>query len=215
LQSGHVGSEEVFLASLVGPTGAPGPTGATGDAGPPGIGGLGYSGSFWDATIQGSDGLVSTNVNTAYPIYFSGADNANNAGVSVVRCSGDEARPDGYPAVPKSCITFSHPGVYNIAFSAQLYRTAGGNADVYSFWLRSGGENVPDTNTDITLISNGQKQVAAWNFFVPVTCNGSCSNYQLMWSYSGSHSNLWYEGPQSNPARPAIPSIIMTVNQVR
>ena len=215
LTNGGVGSVEVFLASLIGPTGAPGPTGATGAAGPPGVSGMGYSGSFWDVTIQGGDGLVSTGTNTAYPIYFSKADTANNSGVSIVRCEGDQVRPDGYPAVPKSCITFSHGGVYNIAFSAQLYRTSGGNADVFSFWLREDGNNVPDTNTDLTLISNGQKQVAAWNFFVPVTCNGSCSTYQLMWSVSGGNSNLWYEPAHTGPARPAIPSVILTVNQVR
>ena len=215
LTKGGVGSVEVFLASLIGPTGAPGPTGATGAAGPPGVGGLGYSGNFWDVTTQGGDGLVSTSINTAYPVYLSEADTANNSGVSVVRCAGDADRPDGYPAVPKSCITFSHAGVYNISFSAQLYRTAGGSADVFSFWLREDGHNVGDTNTDVTLVANGQKQVAAWNFFVPVTCNGSCSTYQLMWSVSGGHSNLWYEAPQTNPARPAIPSVILTVNQVR
>jgi len=215
LTKGNVGSEEVFLASLIGPTGAPGPTGAAGAAGPSGVGGLGYSGSFWDVTTQGGDGLVSTAVNTAYPIYLSEADATNNAGVHVVRCAGDADRPDGYPSLPKSCLSFSHPGVYNIAFSAQLFRSAGGSADVFSFWLRENGVNVPDTNTDLTLISNGQKQVAAWNFFVPVSCNGSCSTYQLMWSVTGSHSNLWYEPPQTNPARPAIPSIIVTVNQVR
>lgn len=214
-KNGGVGSEKVFLASLIGPTGEPGPTGATGEAGPSGIAGFGDSGSFWDDTAQGGDGLVSTSISTAYPIYFSDGDTANNQGIHIVRCEGDEARPDGYPALPKSCIKFSKAGVYNIAFSAQLYRTAGGNADVYSFWLRENGQNVADTNTDITLISNGQKQVAAWNFFVPVHCNGTCSTYQLMWSATGSHSNLWYEAPQSNPARPAIPSVIMTVNQVK
>lgn len=26
---------------------------------------------------------------------------------------------------------------------------------------------------------------------------------------------FWYQGPQLNPTRPAIPSVILTVNQVR
>jgi hypothetical protein len=86
---------------------------------------------------------------------------------------------------------------------------------VVSFWLRKDGVNVPASDTDVTLMSNGQKLVAAWNFFVPVTCNGSCSNYQLMWSANASNTNLWYQGEQTNPARPTIPSVILTVNQVK
>jgi hypothetical protein len=143
------------------------------------------------------------------------ADTTNNQGVTVATCAGDASKPTGYPVIPQSCINFTHPGVYNIAFSAQLYRTAGGNADVLSIWLRKDGVDVPDTNTDITLQSNGQKYVAAWNFFAPVTCNSTCSSYQLMWSYDGANTNIWYQAPGSNPSRPAIPSIILTVNQVK
>jgi hypothetical protein len=112
-------------------------------------------------------------------------------------------------------LTFTHPGVYNIAFSAQLYRTRGGNPDVVSLWLRKDGVNVPSSNTDVTLLSNGQKLVAAWNFFVPVTCHGSCSKYQLMWSANAENTNLWFEREQDNPARPSTPSVILTVNQVK
>ena len=202
------------MASLVGATGATGATGAAGVCATPTVV-AGDSGSFWDDTTQGGDGLLSQNINTAYPIYLGQADTVDNSGVTVATCAGDAAKPAGYPTTPKSCLTFTHPGVYNIAFSAQLYRTAGGNSDVVSFWLRKDGVNVPDSNTDVTLMSNGQKLVAAWNFFAPVTCNGSCSTYQLMWSYDGAHTNIWYQGEQTNPARPAVPSVILTVNQVK
>lgn len=129
-------------------------------------------------------------------------------GISVQSGAGDEAGRSSY-------ITFSNPGVYNIAFSAQLFRTQGGSADTVSIWLRQNGANVPDTNTDVTLLSNGQKVVAAWNFFVDISCDDSgCDSVQLMWSFDNTHTNIYYQSPQSNPARPAIPSIIMTVNQV-
>lgn len=201
-----------------GPQGEQGPIGLTGPAGADGEDGLtgfGDSGSFWDTTIQGYDGLVSTAVGTAYPMYFSDADTLNNQGVTIERCAGDETKPAGYPATPKSCITFTTPGVYNIAFSAQLWRTQGGDESVVSIWLRKDGENVPLTNTDITMQSNGQKRVAAWNFFAPVECTPTCSTYQIMWSSSEQYSNLWYQAAQTSPARPEIPSIILTVNQVK
>ena len=128
-----------------GPIGSPGPQGPKGDAGLQGIqgipgpkgdtgatgtSGLGDSASFWDSTTQGYDGLVSKSINTAYPMYFSDADTVNNVGITVERCAGDQIKPAGYPVTPKSCITFTHPGVYNIAFSAQLWRTQGGDESV-------------------------------------------------------------------------------------
>jgi hypothetical protein len=211
LSAGNIGRESVFFASLVGPkgdAGPAGPPGATGPQGPAGELGSGDSASFWDTTTQGFDGAVSRAVNTAHPMYFGQYDDVNNTGISVISGLGD---------VPgrSSNITFSKPGVFNIAFSAQLNRTQGGNETVVSIWLRKNGVNVPDTDTDITLIANGQKVAAAWNFFAPVSCDVTCDSYQIMWSFNGEHTNIWYEGPRSNPTRPGLPSIIMTVNQVK
>lgn len=221
LSQGHVGSELVFLASLVGPTGSPGPQGTPGPQGPTGetgaqgpqgipgtITGFGDSGNFWDVTTQGPAGGISSATNTAYPVYLGQADTANNQGVSVTSGPGDASGRASY-------LTFTHAGEYNIAFSAQLLRTQGGSTDIVSIWLRKNGVNEPNTNTDITLVANGQRHVAAWNFFVPVTCNPTCDTYQLMWSADGSYTNLWSQAAQTNPDRPAIPSVILTVNQVK
>ncbi len=210
---GPIGPQgEQGMPGTIGPAG---PTGPACRNGTDGISGLGDSGSFWDETVQGFDGLISNGIDTAYPMYLGDADTANNRGITVERCEGDAVKPAGYPYTPKSCLTFTHPGVYNIAFSAQLWRTRGGDTSVISIWLKSNTGNVPLTNTDVTMQSNGQKLVAAWNFFVPVTCNGTCTTYQLMWSATKENSNLWYQAAQTNPARPAIPSIIVTVNQVK
>lgn len=213
-----------------GPQGIPGVDGAEGSQGQPGVAGqdgrdgrdgadgvsgFGDSGAFWDVTIQGNDGLVSTSVDTAHPMYLGSADTTNNRGVTIERCAGDQTKPALYPSIPKSCITFTNPGVYNIAFSAQLWRTQGGNQDVISIWLRKNGVNVAETRTDVTLLSNSVKSVAAWNFFAPVECSTTCDTYQLMWSYTESHTNLWFEAATTNPSRPDIPSVIVTVNQIR
>lgn len=201
-----------------GPIGLPGlagRNGADGADGRDGASGFGASGSFWDITIQGDDGLVSSEHDVAYPLYFGEADLVNNDGITVERCAGDQAKPALYPVIPKSCITFTDPGVYNIAFSAQLWRTQGGDESVISIWLRKNGVNVADTRTDVTLKANSQKLVAAWNFFAPVTCSTTCDQYQIMWSFTDPHANIWYEGNAVNPTRPDIPSIIMTVNQVK
>jgi hypothetical protein len=176
---------------------------------------LGDVGSFFDVTTQGweSSPVVSRQVNTAFPVYLSDADPAVTDGVSVVHGDGDVN-------THKSYVTFTRPGIYNIAFSAQIARTQGGSTALTSFWLRKNGVNVPASNTDVTLQAGAGKLVAAWNFFVPVTCATvanvtTCDQYQLMWSYDSQYINLWYDAGQSSPARPATPSVILTVNQVQ
>ncbi|NCY16081.1 MAG: collagen-like protein [Actinobacteria bacterium] len=202
-------------AGPTGPTGATGPTGeqgipgptgatgATGATGPAGTSGFGDMGSFWDDTTQGD-----VNVNpafladTAYAMQFDQADTANNLGVSIT--AGSE-------------ITFTHPGVYNLAFSAQLTRSQGGGSSALSIWLAMNGTNVPASSTDVSLQSNAIRLVAAWNWFVPVTCTapGDCDSYQIMWSSESPYISLLAAPEQTGPSRPAIPSIILTVNQVR
>ncbi len=213
--AGNGGTVDEFLTSLVGANGADGAPGATGPQGPAGTGGLGDVGSFFDLTTQGWDSSpeVSKQVNTAFPIYLSDSDPSVTDGVTVLHGNGDEVSL-------KSHITFSRSGIYNIAFSAQLHRTQGGSTATTSFWLRKNGVDVPATNTDVTLQAGAGKLVAAWNFFVPVTCSTvvyvtTCDQYQLMWSYADLHINIWFEDVQSNPTRPSTPSVIVTVNQVQ
>jgi hypothetical protein len=213
--AGNPGTVEEFLASLKGEQGIQGERGPIGLQGPAGTGGLGDVGSFFDLTTQGWDSspAVSRQVNTAFPVYLSDSDPSVTDGVTVVHGPGDVN-------THKSYITFTRPGVYNIAFSAQLRRTQGGSTATTSFWLRMNGTDVPATNTDVTLQAGAGKLVAAWNFFVPVTCSTvanitTCDQYQLMWSYADQYINIWYEGAQTNPTRPTTPSMILTVNQVQ
>ena len=191
------------INGAVGPIGPAGPTGATGSTGPQGpagASGLGDSGSFWDVTTQGDDGPGGYLPDTAYAMRFGQADTANNQGISISN---------------GSRVTFSNSGVYNIAFSAQVTRSQGGSSSNISIWIRRNGVDVPDSATDFTLQANSQRYVAAWNFFVPVTCATTCDYYELMWSAESEYTALVALPAQTGPVRPAIPSIIMTVNQVK
>ncbi len=191
---GNEGTEADFIASLKGDQGD------KGDPGAPGTGGLGDFGSFWDTTNQGDRNLdPSFQADTAYSMTFNNSD-PGNVGVSMT--SG-------------SRITFSRPGTYNIAFSAQISRSQGGSANLVSIWLARNGSNVADSTTDLTLVSNGHRYVAAWNFFVEVECDPTCDYYQLKWSSDLQYTGIIYDPPRSNPSRPAVPSVILTVNQVQ
>ena len=212
---------DIWLANLASPTPSAtsvsdflfslkGDKGDKGDPGADGSTGFGSFGSFWDIESQGYGNSVSTEPGIAYPMYFGLSDAANN-GVAIVAGDGDASDHASY-------ITFDNPGIYNISFSAQLLHS-GGSSSTVSIWLRKNGLNVPETNTDITLANNNGKAVAAWNFFVAVECPTvdsvtTCDNYQLMWSYSGTDTKILYQDPSTSPDRPAIPSIILTVNQV-
>lgn len=110
-------------------------------------------------------------------------------------------------------ITFSNPGLYNVAFSLQLGKTDN-KTNVVTIWLSKNGLNVPDSATDLYLSDSNLKSrtVAAWNFFVAAS---SGDFVQLMISASNNLETSILAAPaQTNPDRPAVPSTILTVNQV-
>jgi len=114
--------------------------------------------------------------------------------------------------------TFSKPtmfvvgntGVYNVVFSAQLNRTSGGSAQIVSIWLRKNGVDVPNTATHVSVQANAGKLVASWNFFVDMTPSDTI---QIMWSQNGA-IQLLSEPEDLVLPHPAIPSVIVTINQV-
>lgn len=107
-------------------------------------------------------------------------------------------------------ITMAKVGVYNIQFSAQIYKSGGGTSLV-DIWLRKNGSNVAQSNTEIQVIGNTGRTLAAWNFVVQASAG---DYFELAWSSADTGVYLDAVGTQSNPTRPAIPSVILTVTQV-
>jgi len=110
-----------------------------------------------------------------------------------------------------SRIKMLNAGKYNIAFSAQIYQT--NNTANVNIWLSKNGSPVSNTNTKVNLNSNNHYLVAAWNFFVDAAAN---DYYEIIWSSSSTNTTIQYD-PEvtiSGNVHPAIPSIILTVNQV-
>lgn len=170
----------------VGPIGAQGVPGAVGPTGP--AGGFGGYGAFLDLQTQ-------TNTAPGNPLAILLRTTDLSSGVSIV----DNAQ-----------VTVSQAGVYNIAFSAQIAKTDAGTDTVY-IWLRINGVDVPDSNTAVVLVGGGAKQVAAWNFVVPL---GAGQQATLMWASLDANARILYEDDTATPYGPAIPSMIVTVNQV-
>jgi hypothetical protein len=147
-------------------------------------------GQFSDTTTQ------SGSANTAYAKRLNTIDFAHNVLIE----SG-------------SRIKVLNTGIYNLQFSTQLENTANTNI-TFDIWLAYTGSNVANTNTQIDCSkSSGQlgRVVAAWNYMLPIQSN---DYVELMWSCNASTGQLHSSGIQTNPTRPAIPSVIATLTQI-
>ncbi len=116
----------------------------------------------------------------------------------------------GVSVVSSSRITIANAGIYNIQFSAQLQKTSGGD-DQIDIWLAKNGSNVANSNTTMLLHSNPGYEVAAWNFLVQAN---AADYYELYWSSADTTAEIHASAAGTNPTRPAIPSVILSVTQV-
>ena len=117
---------------------------------------------------------------------------------------------DGVSITNGSRITVANTGIYNVQFSAQLDKTTGSPA-IVNIWLMYTGSNVPRSDTELTVNGSQAKHVAAWNFMLPIVAN---DYVELMWRTDDVGARILYQGSSSNPSRPEIPSVIVTVQQV-
>ncbi len=170
--------------------GAQGPQGWQGAQGPQGLPGLlqGIYGSYLDTTTQ-------TNLTPGVPIPMKLNTVISQRQITVI---------DG------SKIKVTTAGTYNVQFSAQMFHSAN-DATTAEIWLRVNGNDLAASNTVFTFARKDDKYVAAWNFMIDLAANDF---FQLMW-YSIDSTVAIVNVPESlAPARPSVPSLILTVNQV-
>ena len=116
-----------------------------------------------------------------------------------------------YLGSPTSRVYFQKSAVYNIQFSLQL-QSSSASTKLVAIWARINGTDVPNSATDITIAGSNTQQVAAWNFLLPMNAG---QYFELIWASDSTDVSLYYSAAQTSPyARPAIPSVIMTVTQV-
>jgi hypothetical protein len=141
-------------------------------------------GSFYDTTTQ-----TAAVINTAYAMTF----NTTDLSFGVTRGS------------PTSRIYVDRPNVYNVQFSAQVDKTAGGVALVW-VWLRKNGVNVPDSAGQIRIQGNNAEILAAWNYILQLNAG---DYIELMWEVDNTSVILLAEA--ASAVHPSVPSIILTV----
>ena len=105
------------------------------------------------------------------------------------------------------------PGVYNLAFSAQMVKTGGNSSTHAHIWLSQNGSDVAYSASQIGFPSNSVYVVAAWNFFFETTV---VNEYvELKWEINSNVDNQLFVKYQSASGNvPEIPSLIVTINKV-
>jgi hypothetical protein len=142
-------------------------------------------GSFYDTTTQ-----TAAVINTAYAMTFNSTD--LSVGVTV--------------GSPTSRIYVDTHNVYNIQFSAQLDKTAGGVGLVW-IWLRKNGTDVPSSTGQIRIQGNNAETLAAWNYLLDMNAG---DYFELMWEVDDITVEILAE--PASAVHPAIPSVILTVS---
>lgn len=181
-------------SGIPGPTGPEGPQGPQGPKGDPGsttISGISH-GSFYDVLTQSVTQIQ------------------ESTGIPVMVRNTDTDATQGFSIVDSSKITAANTGIYNIAFSIQLHNTGGGGSGItVEIWLSKNGISVPDTNTRVTVNTNSPYVVSAWNFFQKLEED---DYVQIMWATDNHHIVMPHN--TGLMGGPAIPSAIITVNQI-
>lgn len=152
----------------------------------------GYYGSFYSSLDQ-TDGT------TPHLMFCENTADADGVAMEL----GDEAT--------KSEITFANAGTYNIQFSAQLHnKGGGGSGNIVNIWFKLNGSDIANSDTKVTVPSNAPYVVAAWNFMVSV----AAGDYVEM-AWFTDNVNIILEHEAAGALNPAIPSLIITAQQIR
>jgi hypothetical protein len=99
-------------------------------------------------------------------------------------------------------------GTFNYAFSMQITSRSSSLHNIY-IWVRKNNTDIPNTATILSLSSNKQFAVAAWNFFVDMNAG---DHLHLMWAVDDTRVSI--AAPPATSFCPAVPSVILTVNEI-
>jgi hypothetical protein len=123
----------------------------------------------------------------------------------------------GVSVVSNSQIHLANPGYYLVTFSLQ-FTNRGNNAQEFEVWAKRGTTNYPLSNTRFDIAA--RKSTSVWAHQV-ATISGifdvqdiNTDYLQIAWWSNGADVFLEHYAGGTSPTRPAIPSVILTVNFV-
>lgn len=146
-----------------------------------------------------------------YGSFYSDQDQSDGINTPTALTLNNTASADGVSIASSSRITFAYAGVYNIQFSAQLHHIGGGGAgQTLNIWFRQNGIDIPASDTKVTITSSSPYVVAAWNFIVVVSANDYIEMY-----FKTDNANIVFEHEAASANSPAVPSLIVTAQQIQ
>ena len=157
--------------------------------GTPGPGGAnGYYGAFYDTTNQTATSTTSGNV----------------------LAIGSTFGANGITRSASGTITFGYTGTYLIAYTVQLFTSAGASRNV-DIWFRKNGVNVPNTNATFATPGNpgGSAITAAVTHIIAASGN---DNFQIMWMPTNTDTTVQTIASGAN--YPTAPGAFVSVSQI-
>ena len=150
-------------------------------------------GAFQDSTDQSA-----ANTTTAYAVTMNTTDYSS-----------------GITLASGSRMTVAYSGLYNVQFSLQLSNLANNTVDV-DVWFRKNGTDISNSNSRFGLAprksaGDPYNTIAALNFFVELAKD---DYIQIMWRTSDIQTTIEQYPAGTSPTRPAIPSVIATMQYV-
>ncbi len=145
-------------------------------------------GQFYDTTTQ-----TAAAINTAYAMQF----NTSSSKYGVYIDPADSTR-----------IKVTRPAVYNMQFSLQLDKTAGG-VGLFWVWGRINGNNIANSASEVRIQGNNAELFVAANLFVSMSDG---DYFQLMWAVDD--TTVQIQSKVAAGVVPGIPSVILTMTQV-
>lgn len=125
---------------------------------------------------------------------------------------------DGFSrGTPTSRIVAARKGHYNFQFSAQITSGSSSGKKIW-FWPRLNGVDVPNSASEVTISGSNTMLVPAWNFVLYLAEN---DYFQLMYAVEDTNIQIISDTAKTGAngtadfARPAVPSVILTVTEAQ
>lgn len=121
---------------------------------------------------------------------------------------------DGVSLESSSHLVAGFSGIYNLQFSTQFSNSDTQIQDV-SVWFRKNGTNIANSNSEFSVPNShggsDGRLIAALNIYVDLQKD---QYVEIMWSATNTAVKMDYLATQTNPTRPATPSVIATMQYV-
>ena len=147
------------------------------------------------ATILSTATQTNTTTNTAHAVTYSTVDYGQGITIS-----------------NSSRVNVSRAGVYYFVVSLQVQKSDSGSDD-FDLWFGKNGTYLTNSTSHYTLVSQATSElIAVVNFVLPLAAN---DYIELFWSSADPNIFLLAQTGLTNPTRPNVPSVILTVTEVK